>query len=56
MEKYDNEYIGSIVDMEGLDYSIMHKISPENIEDEELAKLWKEANIILQRIESKLGF
>ena len=44
IETIDIETIAALADNEGLNYTIMEKVKAEEIEDEELAKLWKQAS------------
>jgi hypothetical protein len=51
MLKKTIEEVAHIVEREGLDYAIQSYMSYESIEDEELSNLWKEADILLNKIE-----
>ena len=48
--KWSVEDVAYKVESEGLDYMIMHYIGPDSIEDEELKKLWREAEEVLGKI------
>ena len=60
-EKYLNEKKESIesvaqaVNSEGLGYAIQHYLSWQSIEDKQLAKLWKQANEAMDKIDDILG-
>jgi hypothetical protein len=51
--------VGEIVGTEGLGYAIEDYLSPNNIEDDELSRLWREANnslfAVKTYLENKLG-
>lgn len=51
--------VGMIIQIEGLEYSITDYLSPHQIEDETLRRLWTEAresiNKVDQYLEEKLG-
>ena len=54
MPKWSTRKIAEIADQEGLDYMIMDYLSPENIEDPELAALWRECAELLNKINAML--
>jgi hypothetical protein len=54
MEKWSNEEIALKADLEGLAYMVTDYLSVDSIEDEELKKLWKQANEALSKIETIL--
>lgn len=47
MKKKTIKEIGEIVFSEGLEYSVTNYLSAENIQDEELSKLWKAADLAM---------
>ena len=53
-EKYDLKTVAQIVDSEGLGYAITSYMSESRIADKKLAKLWKQARVVLQKIEDML--
>ena len=54
MSKKSLQDVADIVDNEGLGYAVQDYMSADSIEDEELAKLWDEAGIILNKIDKIL--
>ncbi|ATF13531.1 hypothetical protein A616_16575 [Brevibacillus brevis X23] len=54
MKKYSIKQVAEIVDSEGLGYAIQSYLNHENVEDEELAAMWKECGELMARIYSKL--
>lgn len=50
MKKYTLQEVADIVDTEGLGYAITDYTGSDSIEDEELSKLWKEAEEVLGKI------
>ena len=54
-KKRNNEELKDIIGDEGLGYAIQFDISWKNIEDNEIAKLWKIASDAMDKIETKLG-
>lgn len=55
MGKYTNEDVLDIVENEGLEYAILDYMTLDDIEDEELRELCKEAEGALGRVQKKLG-
>lgn len=53
--KISNEEIIEIISDEGLEYAIMDYLSPKNIMDEHLFKLWVDAEKALKAIKEYLG-
>ena len=55
MAKKSIEEVANICINEGLGYAIQHYLDSEEIENEELARLWKGASGALNRIEAFLN-
>lgn len=53
-KKYSNERLASIVESEGLSYSIMHYISPDQVEDDEMREQWQKAYDALHAVDELL--
>ena len=53
-EKYDLKTVAQIVDSEGLRYAITSYMNETRIADKKLAKLWKQARVVLEKIEAML--
>lgn len=51
---YTNEDLAEIVEVQGLDYAIMHYVDFEDIVDPEMRDLFKEADEVLSKIQSLL--
>lgn len=54
MKNWDIKGVGNACVSEGMGYAIQHYLSHESIEDEKLAKLWKEAGDAISRVEGYL--
>lgn len=52
MEKHSIEKIVDIINSEGTGYAVQHYLGYDNIQDEELARLWKIGEETLNAIES----
>lgn len=52
--KKTNRQVADIIECEGLGYAIQHYLSPNDIEDEELARAWSEAKRALDHVEEVL--
>ena len=52
MKKLSNWKIADIVEKEGLEAAILVKVGYEEIEDQELAKLWKDAGNMFSKLAS----
>ena len=52
MKKLSNWKIADIVEKEGLEAAILVKVGYEEIEDQELAKLWKDADNMFSKLAS----
>ncbi|MNW59546.1 hypothetical protein D3C74_374670 [compost metagenome] len=55
MNKKTIEDVRDIVEMEGLAYAISDYLSHNNIEDETLASLWKEAEVSINKVAEYIG-
>ena len=53
-EKWDNKTVGEYIMDEGIGYAIRNGLSADNIEDKYLAKLWVDADMIMDKIVSYL--
>ena len=49
---YSVEEVAEIIEAEGIGYAVQEYLNPNSIEDEKLAKLWKQAQDILKEIET----
>jgi hypothetical protein len=54
-EKYSDVEVKRIVENEGLDYALLHYLSPEQIDNPELKKLWTEAKKLWTEAAHVLG-
>ena len=54
MKNRTTEEVGNIVKSEGLGYAIQNYLGAEKIQDKELSKLWKEAELALNAVEKFL--
>lgn len=54
MKKYTLQDVADIVQSEGLGYAIHSYLSHDRIEDEELAKLWRDCSDLMDKIKAKL--
>lgn len=51
-EKLSIKQVAEVVEMEGLGYAVTDYLGSGSIEDESLAKAWKEAKTALRKIET----
>lgn len=56
MTKYDNEQLCQIIDIEGLDYALLHYLDPKDIEDREVRQACVAAKQAMQDVLKILKF
>jgi sugar phosphate isomerase/epimerase len=54
-KKHNRKELAEIVDTEGLDYALLHYISPESIKSKKLRELWEQARDLLLELQEELG-
>lgn len=54
MKKRTIQEVGNIVGTEGLGYAIQDYLGADKIEDKDLAKLWKDAELALNAVQTFL--
>ena len=54
-QKRTDKQIRKIIESEGLDYAILHYLSPDDIESEDTRKLWNSAGLALKMLQQHLG-
>lgn len=54
MDKYNKLQLAEMMESEGLEYLILHSITLDLVEDEQLKKKMKEAKVLLEEIQEEL--